>query len=249
MWKVPVTDRTRDDVEYARQHAGQKEPCKGAQNSADWNRLVQNLCHIAGELESDGYTIPLPLRATWPQGHIPERREITAIRDAVFALRYQLYGLERNTWEEWAGRSWEEIDGEGRFAGDYFSRLRLPDLPYTHYEKINALEEWAQRLCTRAAGLPGCFCVAGSLVSGQATVLPRYIEVRDCRMMWAEWEAPERSWAAIDGEGRAARRYFDGCYNPDNAMTAAEWDALGRRWVEIDAEGRRAEDYFKRVIL
>lgn len=249
MWKAPVTDRTQDDVDYARQHAGEAEPCKGAQNSGDWNRLAQNLCHIAGALESQGYDVPLPLRATWPRGYIPRERGVIALRDALFALRYQLPALGGKTWAEWEGRSWGELEAEGRFAGDYFASMALPELPYTQYEKVNLLEEWTRRLYLLAGQLPGCFRVAGTLASGQVAVLPRYITLRDCRMMWAEWEAPERSWAEIDAEGRGARLYFDRCYDPDNAMTAAEWDALGRRWVEIDREDRKAEDYFKRVIL
>lgn len=250
MWQTPVTDRTQDDVDYAREHRNEQSVLIGAQNYTDWNRLTRNMAYIANALNDYGYGINITCRCTWYPGDIPRVHEIEAVRDNLNTLRHALYGFYGKTWAEWMepGYTWAELDAQGKTAIDYFSTRSMPDLPYTQYLKINNLEEWTRDLNNLIGEINGRFRVSGTFASGQLSYLPRFIQPHNCDMIWAEWDSYDRTWAQIDAEGRAANVYFNKCFEPEIYMDWQYWDDLDRTWAQIDAEGRTAQDYFRKDI-
>lgn len=250
MWQTPVTDRTRADVDHAREHRGDPQLHKGAQNFVDWNRLARNMYYVARILEDRGYQIKLTVKANWALGDIPRHSEINQFREDLKQIRRALYAFDGMTWAEFDAQdsNWTQIDARGREASEYFSRNPLPELPYTYYEKINEIERISGVLNDIIQQYGNLYRVSGTFFSGQLSYLPHFIEPHNCEMIWAEWDALDRTWEQIDMERRSASMYFNRCYDPDLEMSWSEWDAASLTWEEIDARNRTATEYFwKRV--
>lgn len=257
MWITPVTDRTLNDVEYARSvdRKNMPELLKGIQNYSDWNRLAINMYHLAGILENYGHQITLRVKANWKSGDaaagvpadVPKRSDIDQFRQDLKRLRRALYPFDNYTWEEWHGRTWTELDTMDLDSSEYFSKHPLPELPYTHYEKINEIERISGVLEEIVQTYGNLFRVSGTFSSGQLSYLPRFIEPHDCAMRWIDFDLMNRTWAEVDDEQRTAELFFNKCHDPYNQMMWSEWNTLNRMWAQIDAEGRTAQDYFRKL--
>lgn len=210
MWTTPVIDRTLEDVQYAKEQQGKPELNKGAQNYTDWNRLVGNIYHIASVMGNYGFSVPLNSKAIWAIGDIPQVHEIKQIRTDLQTLRYYLYGFFGYTALEWnaLSRTAAELDAEGRTAENYFSKQQIPDLPYTHYVKINHLEQLALDLWQVIDNIKGRYHIAGTYYAGQQSTLPRFIETYDDFLTSLEFDMLDRTAAQIDAENRTAADYF-----------------------------------------
>jgi len=252
MWQTPVTDRTQDDVDYAKSNytLDLPEQFKAAQNHTDWNRFSINLYYLAMILRNRGYQISLRGKPNRTSRDIPPHSEINQYRLDLQQVRRAMFALDGMTWREWdaKGLTWEQIDARSLEAEEYFSNNPIPELPYNHFEKINDIERISDILHEIIQVYGNLFRVSGTFVSGQLSYLPRFIEPHVCDMIWLEWDLMNRTWAQIDAEGRTAEMYFNKCFDPELYMTWAYWDDLDRTWPQIDDEGRTAEQYFWRRI-
>ena len=113
-WIKPITDRTIEDVDFARRNPWSLDNLKGAFNSSDMNRISGNiLYYIQYPLHWEEY-----LKTNWKGNDstipdIPRERDFI---DLVTALTY--------------------------LRGGYFNLTlpSVPELPYNTYEKINIIE-------------------------------------------------------------------------------------------------------------
>ena len=111
----PIFDRTALDVEFARAHRNDPEHYKGALNYVDWQRITHNINYVFDTLTEYGYSpLPLTSETSWALGEIPPREEIAKIRTDVSNLR--------------------------EFWYVFMSTPLTPELPLTHFEKINDIE-------------------------------------------------------------------------------------------------------------
>ena len=114
-WVAPITDRDASDVERAAAEPGAAQSLKGARNHTDLSRITGNMRYIRDTLRIHGYILPELISKThWSVGEIPARSEIKKIRADVETLR-----------EAWVV---------------FMSTPQTPELPYTHYEKMNRIE-------------------------------------------------------------------------------------------------------------
>lgn len=115
MWIQPVTDRTLSDVEFARFNPFNAKDLKGALNASDWNRITGNIHHLAAILTGYGYHVKAECKTSWATSTIPRRLDILSIRTDVQRIRDALTALS--------------------------STPIAPDLPLTHFQKINDIEK------------------------------------------------------------------------------------------------------------
>ncbi len=209
-WIPPVTDRTQTDVDFANANRNDPANYKGAQNNTDWQRLTSNMYHLAGVLRDYGYDVILHSRLVWDVGYIPRDNEVYQILEDLVCLRHALLGYFNYSWQQWdgLGRNWAQIDSRKRMSVDYFSSIWLPRMPMTYYEKINILEEWTRLLLEAIEQTKPLLRVSGTFSSGQATYLPRFIDVELEYMDWIGWDSLLRAWTAIDLEQKIAADYF-----------------------------------------
>ena len=115
-WIEPITDRNLADVQYANEHRDSPLPLKGARNYTDMIRITGNIAYVHDVLAGFGYNVPpQQSKLTWTIGEIPNAAEIDKIKQDIGALRGIAYVLSTTP--------------------------AVPELPYTHYEKINAVEK------------------------------------------------------------------------------------------------------------
>lgn len=252
MWQTPVTDRTQDDVDYAKVNYSLDLPeqFKAAQNHTDWNRLSINMYYVANVLTNYGFQIRLNGNPSRGLHDIPSVSEINDYREDLKTIRHALHSFDSYTWEEFdmLDQTWDELDDRGLEASEYFSRHPIPELPYNYFEKINIIEEISLALYEVVQAYGNLFRVSGTFASGQLSYLPRFIEPHVCDMIWLEWDLMDRTWDEIDAEERTADVYFNKCFDPELDMTWDDWDELDRTWQEIDDENRTAEQFFWRRI-
>lgn len=248
MWTAPVTNRTLEDVEYARAHRNDDTLHKGAQNFSDWNRLAVNMYHLAELLENYGYVLTLRVRPNWKPGEIPYVREIDRFRIDLQQLRRAVYLFNSYTVAEWEGlgQTCAEIDARGRMAVEYYSKQPVPDLPYTHFEKINEIEKISGWLEETIAAIKKLYRPAGTFSAGQLSCLPRFVEPHRCDMTVLDFNLLYRTVEEMREENRTARQFYDKCFDPWANMTVQEFNDLNRTVAEIDAENRTASEYYRR---
>ena len=115
-WISPIYDRTLSDVEQAKSNRNDSQSWKGALNYVDWERITGNIKFVSDELKSRGINPPaMTSKLFWTIGEIPPRAEIAKIRSDLISLYDFWYKLS--------------------------STPHPPDLPYTHYQKINDIEK------------------------------------------------------------------------------------------------------------
>ena len=114
MWKTPIYDRTYSDVRYADQHRDSPLPLKGARNHTDLERITGNIHFLSAWLLEYGYSAPTTCKTDWTLGEVPQRAEINKIRTDVLTLRRAFFVMRTTP--------------------------STPELPYTHYQKINDIE-------------------------------------------------------------------------------------------------------------
>lgn len=124
-WITPVTNRT----------AGSK----GYWDVATSNRIEGNTAHVAGELATGGYYIPVATK-TWALGDFPFRDEIDRIRDNVKAI-----------YEQFCHFSVEDI----RYIGSL------------NYEDANTLERILRDARTLTTGMTAAYRHSGTFSAGQ----------------------------------------------------------------------------------
>ena len=116
IWQTPIYNRTLEDVAYANANRASPEPLKGARNYTDLNRISGNIAFVRDTLTSLGYTIPaMQSRDDWIKTDFPKESDIANLKADVAAIRA---------------------------TGIVSPQTPLtPDLPYTHYQKINDIEK------------------------------------------------------------------------------------------------------------
>lgn len=82
MWIKAITDRAREDVDYARANANNAEHLKGALDYEAWNRISGNLAHIA---EYSGYSTAL--RTGWALDDFPTESDAADLMLDLTELR------------------------------------------------------------------------------------------------------------------------------------------------------------------
>jgi hypothetical protein len=111
MWQEPIFDRTLLDVSEV--DGASPANMKGARNASDLNRISGNMKHIRERLLSLGFSMPpIESRGNWLASDIPRYSDILLYKEDITNIR-EAFPLNH-----------EEI----------------PELPYTHYEKLNNIE-------------------------------------------------------------------------------------------------------------
>lgn len=228
MLPIPaIYDRTISDVTYANENRSAVEQLKGAQGSVAWNRLTGNMYYLAGLLTKYGYSVTMHSKYNWygerwendvlvGGADIPTVAEVQQIKDDLGLLQNSVLGVVGYTWSEWGslGRSWQEIDERNRTAQRYFEKFNyfanypLPMLPWTHFEKINDVEEITFVLDTVIDSIKRLFRFSGTFGAGQLSYLPHFVEVVTDAMSWIEFDQLQRTWEQMDAEQRTAANFF-----------------------------------------
>jgi len=116
MWQTPITDRTLADVEFANANRDSPEPLKGMRNASDLNRISNNMRYISNLLLLLGIATPeITCKCDWLITDFPRESDIRKYQTDLNALRT---------------------------VGNVLTTTPLtPDLPYTHYQKLNDIEQ------------------------------------------------------------------------------------------------------------
>jgi len=117
MWLEPVIDRTQADVDYANLNRANVTPNKGARTANDLNRISGNMKYLRDLLVGSGYTVPkMTSRGDWEDDSedFPRQSDIEKFKADITALRNL------------------------RITPPICPKV--PDLPYTHFQKINDIE-------------------------------------------------------------------------------------------------------------
>lgn len=207
----PIFDRTIADVDHAKATREYYEQLKGAQGFVAWNRLTGNMHRMAIMLTGYGYNITLTCKTNWLRGSKPTVGEVTLIRSDLALLRQTLKSLMNYSWSEWtlAALSWQEINNRNRDTEGYFSRIPLPFLPWTHFEKINDVEEITFILDQIIESIKHLFRISGTFASGQVSYLPHFVEVPESDdLTWLDWNLLQKSWQEINDRHRTKENFF-----------------------------------------
>jgi len=141
MWIDPIYNRTQTDVDYARENRNNPEHLKGAQNYSDWQRLTDNMYYLADVLNEYGYSIEITCKNEWDIYDIPSETEIENIKSNLNLLKEVFF---------------------------IFSTTPItPEMPFTHYEKINALERILFDISVMIEALRRYFVYSNMIYSGE----------------------------------------------------------------------------------
>ena len=132
MWQQPIIDRSQSDVNYANANRASPIPLKGMRNASDLNRISDNLRHLREWLVGLGYTIPeITSRNDWGTITWGAENDIPTHTDngSLFPRESDIANFK--------------IDVAAiRATGIVSPQTPLtPDLPYTHYQKLNDVEK------------------------------------------------------------------------------------------------------------
>lgn len=134
-WTTPITDRTQEDVTYARTHQDSSKYLKGAFNYTDWNRVRNNYYYLVSLLASGGIYFPWSSITGATERLLVTKQMIDVIRDDIFSLanpylrglgfsefpKSEFLGFEEvNEWErieQTAYDTFEKIKKEYIFCG------------------------------------------------------------------------------------------------------------------------------------
>ena len=140
-WINPIFDRTQTDVDYARANRNSPLPLKGARNYTDLNRITGNIHYLSETLWSYGYTVPVTCKREWVLGEVVPHNELDKIRADLNSLKDN-YGLMTTT-------------------------PATPDLPYTHFRKLNDIEKIIFDVATILQRMIDAWFFSGELYSGE----------------------------------------------------------------------------------
>ena len=212
MWLPPVTDRTQQDVDFAKENRNRPYLLKGAQNYTDWNRISRNLYYLADVLDRRGFTIRLDGRQDWTVGGLWKTSDICNYREDLKQIRNAFRPFGEDTWDTIHARdfTWEQVNARELETTEYFSFIPIPELPYTHYEKINEFERLTALLESILERYGQSYQVSGTFGSGQVAYLPHLVEPDTHDMMWMEWDFAQQTWRQMKQKGTNAKNYFKG---------------------------------------
>lgn len=117
VWEPPVFDRTLEDVEFASRNRNDNIQYKGMQGFEAWNRLTNNMYYLAQALTSVGFPVTINVKMDWNKFSLATPSIVNQIKSEIQKL-LDIAALQKE----------------------------VPDLPYTHYEKINAIEKITSEL-------------------------------------------------------------------------------------------------------
>ncbi|MCL2391980.1 MAG: hypothetical protein FWC66_05150 [Oscillospiraceae bacterium] len=141
-WQMPAINRTYEDVVYANENRGNLTENIGARSHWTLNRIANNLRYVQNRLNLLGvFTAPLQSKETWVMTDMPRESDINAFRLDLESLRAT--GFTSPTTPS------------------------VPDLPWTHYLKLNNVERILLDITISIAGLESATRWSGTFSSGQ----------------------------------------------------------------------------------
>lgn len=185
----------------------------GRYTVAEWNALGRTVTAIDARNRTASTYYEDQNIGRYRLGDIPFTHEIQMVQDDLGKLRYALFAMMNYTVAEWEskGQAVAEINARGRTAQEFYSRLPVPRLPYTHFQKINDIEEITLALRNIIDSIKHLYRVSGTFQSGQLSYLPRFVEYEIPEpefMTVAEFNALRRTVLEIRAEERTAADFF-----------------------------------------
>jgi len=220
MFISPIFDRTQADIDFARENRNDAVLHKGAWNYTDRNRLVNNMHHIADILNIRGHSIVLKSRNfaeytvyEWNN----ESQTAQAINERMRTSDTYYHDFSRSRWNLGDVPFRHEIDYMKQDMDVLCHAIRIehaeytmivPELPYSHYEKINDLERITALLNEIKESLKYTYRFAGTFQTGQISYLPHFGEVELGYMTVQEFNDLHRTVAQIAAENRTAALFY-----------------------------------------
>ena len=110
-WVAPITDRTADDVAYARQHRSSATDNKGALNASDLNRIEGDCRYLADQIAAYGYSISITTKTDYAMSGWPAQAQLNRIRDNIEALQAAYYTLAGSpTMDFTTSIDWQDVN-------------------------------------------------------------------------------------------------------------------------------------------
>ena len=98
VWTTPITDRTANDVAYAKANQNESADLKGAWNISDANRVINNTIYLRDLLNQYGYTVEFDDQPLLTEADFPYRDSVIKVmKDNINAVVNAFYEFNNPT--------------------------------------------------------------------------------------------------------------------------------------------------------